>query len=321
MHQLFFLSLSLIGLLAFGGPAWAGEAKVVRVGYQKSGALVLAKNEGALEKALQPLGYTVEWKEFTSGPPLIEALNGGSIDFGHSGDAPLIFAQAAGVPFQYLANTPQSPNSSAILVPKDSPLRTIGDLKGRKVAFTKGTSAHHLVFQALISAKLTLADIKPVYLSPPDARGAFQSGRVDAWAIWDPFFAAAEVDAEARVLVSSGAFSPNREFYFGRAEFLASHPETIAPFLTALQETGLHALKEPKATAEFLSAKLGISQAVIERSESRKNRYTLTKITPEVVAEQQAFADAFLAQGLLPKAIVVAHAVYAPGQIHASASH
>jgi ABC-type nitrate/sulfonate/bicarbonate transport system substrate-binding protein len=124
--------------------------KVVRIGYQKSGAFLLVRNEGTLEKRLEPLGYEVQWKEFPSGPPLLEALNGGSLDFGHSGDAPLVFAQSAGVPFQYIGSTSPAEESAGILVPKSSPLKQVSELKGKRVAFAKGSSSHYLLAKALI---------------------------------------------------------------------------------------------------------------------------------------------------------------------------
>ena len=200
------LALSVDCLLA------ADKARVVRVGYQKSGALLLVKQDGSLEKKLAPLGYRVEWREFPSGPPIVEAINAGALDVAHSGDAPLVFAQAAGVPFVYFGVSAPSPDSSGIVVPQDSPLKTLAELRGKKVAFAKGSSAHYLVALALEKAGLTFADIKPVYLQPPDARAALQSGAVDAWAVWDPFLAAAEIDAQARSLTAGLRLSPHREY-------------------------------------------------------------------------------------------------------------
>ncbi len=152
------LALQVDSLLA------AGQAKVVRIGYQKSGALLLVKQDGSLEKKLAPLGYSVEWREFPSGPPIVEALNANALDVAHSGDAPLILAQAAGVPFVYFGVSAISPESSGIVAPKDSPLRTLAELKGKRVAFAKGSSAHYLVALALEKAGLTFADLNV----PPD---------------------------------------------------------------------------------------------------------------------------------------------------------
>ena len=290
--------------------AWADSSKELRVGYQKSGALLLAKTYGLLEKALAPLGYRVEWREFPSGLPLLEALNGGSIDIGHSGDAPLLFAQAAGIPFQIFAASNPSPESTGVVVTKDSPIHSFAELKGKTVAFAKGSSSHLVVAQLLAREGLTFADIKPIYLEPPDARAAFEAGAVDSWAVWDPFLAAAEVEGGARLIVNGAGVGGHREFYFGRAEFLQTNPKVVDVIMAVLSETGQAAKRDPKATADFLAEKLGITPAVMERSETRKQRYFAQPISTEIVNEQQTGADIFFRLGLMPKAIRVADIVY-----------
>jgi sulfonate transport system substrate-binding protein len=286
------------------------SSEVLRVGYQKSGALLLTKTSGLLEKALTPLGYTVQWKEFPSGLPLLEALNGGSIDIGHSGDAPLLFAQAAGIPFQIFAASNPSPESTGVVVPKDSSVHTFAELKGKTMAFAKGSSAHLVVAQLLAREGMTFADIRPVYLEPPDARAAFEAKAVDSWAVWDPFLAAAEVEGGARLIVNGDGLNGHREFYFGRAEFLKTNPKVVDMVMAVLSETGARAKRDPKGTADFLAEKLGITPAVMERSELRKQRYFAQPITTEIVNEQQAAADIFLRLGLMPKAIRVADIVF-----------
>jgi sulfonate transport system substrate-binding protein len=283
---------------------------VLRVGYQKSGALLLTKTSGLLEKALTPLGYTVVWREFPSGLPLLEALNGGSIDVGHSGDAPLLFAQAAGIPFQIFAASNSSPESTGVVVPKESSIHSFAELKGKKLAFARGSSAHLVVAQLLAREGMSFADIKPVYLEPPDARAAFEAKAIDAWAVWDPFLAAAEVEGGARLIVNGAGLNGHREFYFGRADFLKTNPGVVEVVMTVLAETGRAAKSDPKATADFLAGKLGITPAVMERSELRKQRYFAQPITAEIVNEQQLGADIFFRLGLMPKAIRVADIVF-----------
>src|SRR5260221_6700170 len=190
-----FAGVSLICLVASSG--WAVSSKELRVGYQKSGALLLTKTSGLLEKALAPLGYSVVWREVPSGLPLVEALNGGSIDIGHSGDAPLLFAQAAGIPFQIFAASNPSPESTGVVVPKDSPIHSSAELKRETIAFAKGSSSHLVVARLLAREGLQFSDINPVYLEPPVARAAFEAKAVDSWAVWDPFLAAAEVGGGA----------------------------------------------------------------------------------------------------------------------------
>jgi sulfonate transport system substrate-binding protein len=310
VFQVFGLAL-LVGSSLVAGRADEPK-KVVRIGYQKSGAFLLVRNQGTLEKRLRAFGYEVEWKEFPSGLPLLEALNGGSLDIGHSGDAPLVFAQSAGIQFEYIGSTSPSEESAGILVPKNSSLRQVSELKGKRVAFAKGSSSHYLLAKALMEAGLTFGDIKPVYLQPPDARAAFQSGGVDAWAIWDPYYAAGEIDGNGRVLRDGKGLSPHREIYFGRKDFLATHAEVVAPILDVLRETGDKAVQDPKGTAAFLASKLGISEVVLEKSELRKQRYYAEPMDERSVAEQQEVADTFLKLGLIPRPIKIADIVFQP---------
>ncbi|MBV9275501.1 MAG: aliphatic sulfonate ABC transporter substrate-binding protein [Verrucomicrobia bacterium] len=287
----------------------ADSAKVVRIGYQKSGAFLLTKYAGLMEKAVVQLGYRVEWREFPSGMPLLEALNGGGIDIGHSGDAPVLFAQASGISFLLFAASNPSPESTGIIVPKDSPIYSFKELKGRTVAVAKGSSAQLVLAQLLARAGMTFSDIRPIYLEPPDARAAFAAGAVDSWAVWDPFLAAAEVEG-GRQIVNGIGLNGHREFYFGRADFVKAHPDVVAAVMTVLQETGKQAKRDPKATADFLAGRMGIPQAVMERSELRKQRYFAEPISDGVIQEQQQAADIFHRLGLLPKPLRVADVVF-----------
>src|SRR4051794_2565302 len=144
------------------------EDKVIRIGYQKYGTLILLKAKGSLETKLKPLGYRVAWAEFQAGSPLLEALNAGAIDFGSVGETPPIFAQAAaGARLTYVAHEPPAPRGEAILVPRDSPIRTVADLKGKKVALNKGSNVHYLLVRALEQAGVGYTEIQPVFLPRP----------------------------------------------------------------------------------------------------------------------------------------------------------
>src|ERR1700755_2450579 len=211
--------LSLSAVAATVGASY-GQDKVVRIGYQKYGKLVLLKGRGTLEDKLKPLGYCVAWTEFPSAPPLLEALNVGAIDFGIAGETPPIFAQAAGAPLVYLAYDPPAPQGEAILVPKDSPLKSVADLRGKKVALNKGSNVHYLLVKALEKAGVKYSEIDPVFLAPADARAAFERGAVDAWVIWDPFQAAAEAATGARTLADGTGIVANYQFYFASRKAL-----------------------------------------------------------------------------------------------------
>jgi len=202
---------ALAAALALAGsaaslPAWAQKNdKVFRIGHQK-GWLSLLKARGTLEKRLTPLGVSVTWTEFNAGPVQLEALNVGSIDFGDVGEAPPIFAQAAGAPLVYAGATVPRPGVEAVVVPKDSPIRSVADLKGKRVAYNKGSNVQYFLVKLLEKHGLKYSDVQSVFLAPPDARAAFEKGAVDAWVIWDPFLAAAQKTLDARLLAAPRAW-------------------------------------------------------------------------------------------------------------------
>ena len=188
--------------LALAGPAQRGAAaplKVLRVGTQKGAAILAAeRQQRGLETLLNPLGVEVQWVEFQFGPPLLEAMRIGAVDIGLAGDTPPIFAQAAKSDLLYVASHPSG--ASAILVPAGSKLQTLADLKGKRVAFARGSSSHNLTVAALEKADLAYGDIQAIHLAPADAAAAFERGSVDAWTIWDPYYALYETRPGVRVL-------------------------------------------------------------------------------------------------------------------------
>src|ERR1700733_3845703 len=285
--------------------------KVVTVGFQKYGNLILLKGRGGLESRLAPLGFKGEWREFPSGPPLLEALNASAIDFGQTGEAPPIFAQAAGVPLVYVGCEPPAPKGEAILVPKDSPLKTLTDLKGKKVALNKGSNVHFLLVRALEQAGLKHAEIEPVYLAPADARAAFERGAVDAWVIWDPFLAAAEAATGARTLANAVGLAPNRQFYFATQNFADASPAAVDAILAGIVDIDHWMAGKDSAVADELSAGIGIPAPVLEVALKRLT-YGVRPLDAEVVADQQRIADTFFNLGLLPKHIVVSSVVRKP---------
>lgn len=291
------------------------EDKVLHIGFQKYGKLVLLKSKGTLDAKLKPLGYRVEWKEFPSGPPLLEALNAGAINFGNAGETPPIFAQAGGVPLVYVAYEPPAPKGEAILVPKDSPIKSVADLKGKKIALNKGSNVHFLLVKALEKAGLKYSEIEPAFLAPADARAAFERKSVDAWVIWDPYQAAAEAATGARTLAdgigSDGKnIVANHQFYFSSHKFLEDpeNQKAIDVVLEQLREVDSWAEKDIHTVAEQLSPSIGLPVPVLEIALKRQS-YGIKPINREVIAAQQQIADVFFALGLLPKPIKVSEAV------------
>jgi len=287
--------------------AWADNA-VVRIGYQKYGTLTVLKAKGDLEKRLTPLGVNVKWVEFPAGPQLLEGLNVGSIDFGTVGEAPPIFAQAAGADLVYVANQPPAPAAEAIVVPKGSGVKSVADLKGKKIALNKGSNVHYLLVKALEKAGLKYTDVQTIFLPPADARAAFERGSVDAWAIWDPFLAAAEKQIGARVLTDGRGVVANHQFYLASRPYANKNPGVIKAIVSELQKLDVWAAKDPKAAAQVLSPEIGLNLEITELS-VRRFAYGIQPISPAVAAEQQKIADTFHQLKLIPKPIRIADAL------------
>src|ERR1700690_479438 len=243
---------------AFAGPASPAEPlKELRIGYQKIGALLIVKAQKALEHRFEPQGVRVKWVEFAFGPPLLEALGAGAIDYGYTGDAPPIFAQAAHANLLYAAAIPARGYGQAIVVPAASSIQEVSGLAGKKVAVAKASSAHNLLVAALESVKLPWSAITPIYLAPPDAAAAFVRGAVDAWSIWDPFLAIAELKQKARALPLDRSVSAQNSFFLVNGDFAAKHADAVAAINSAVLSATTWADQHRDQVAAILSEARG----------------------------------------------------------------
>lgn len=299
---------ALVSTSAFAdGEAWPKE---ISLGYQKYGPLIILKSTGELEKRLQDKGVSVKWAEFQFGPPMLEALNTNNLDFAVTGETPPVFAQAAkGSPLVYVANEPASPQGEGLVVKADSVVKTVADLKGKKVATAKGSNAHYFLIQVLAKAGLTLNDIEVAYLAPADARAALERGDVAAWSIWDYFYAAAEVQLGTRTLTNGEGIVNNYAFYSSRREFVEKYPQLIEIVLEEVRKTDTWVKNNPAEAAEKLAVHVGVDAKILEKALRRSN-YGPEHLTTDVIAAQQKIADTLLDIKLLPKAIRVEDAVW-----------
>jgi sulfonate transport system substrate-binding protein len=286
--------------------------KEIRIGYQKNGVLVIARQQATLEEHFAPQGIVVKWIEFSSGPPMMEAMNVGSVDYGAVGDSPPIFAQSAGAAIVYAAGQPIT-NGQGILVQGNSPIRTIADLKGKRVGFTKGSSAHNVIVQTLEKAGLGYADITPVYLTPPDAGPAFANGSIDAWSIWDPYFAIGETKQNGRILVDASEVTKTNSFYIANRDFAKSRGPVLQQIIDVTSSTAKWAESHRDEVAKSLSAITGIPLD-IQTVAANRSSFAVGPITDDIVATQQGVADRFFKLGLIPKPVVVRDAVWKPAQ-------
>ncbi len=283
----------------------AASPRVLRVGHQK-GWLSILKSRGTLEKRLAPLGVGVTWIEFNAGPVQLEALNVGSIDFGDVGEAPPIFAQAAGAPLVYAAATVPRQHLEAVVVPKDSPIRSVADLRGKKIALNKGSNVHYFLVKLLQKHGLKYADVQPVFLSPPDARAAFQKGAVDAWAIWDPFLASAEKTLDARWLADATGVANNRGYYFTSRDYATRNTDVLKLAIAEVSAIDTWISKNKPAAAAELAAVLGLDQRITDLYLSRASFGTVA-VNRDILNEQQQIADTFFDLKLIPKKLNLLH--------------
>ena len=283
--------------------------RLLRIGHQK-GYLSVLKGRGILEKRLAPLGVSIKWTEFTAGPVQLEALNVGSIDFGDVGEAPPIFAQAAGAPLAYVAATVPRPQTEAVLVSKASAIRTVADLKGRKVALNKGSNVHYFLVKLLEKHGLAYGDVQAVFLPPADARAAFEKNAIDAWVIWDPFRASAELALDARLLADARDVVNNRGYYFSSLPYADKNRDVIKVLIEEIDQLDQWGAAHKGELAAELSQVWGLPRAVGEAAVGR-TAFGVGPITKAILAEQQQIADTFLALKLIPKKINVLEAAAA----------
>ena len=197
-------------------------------------------------------------------------------------------------------------------MPKDSPIKTVADLKGKKIGLNKGSNVHYLLVRALAKAGLKYTDVEAVFLPPADGRAAFEKGTIDAWAIWDPYRTAAEMSSGARLLADGTGLVSNYEFYFVSKPFADAHPQVIDVVLGAAREIYAEVAKDIPGTAKTFSAAAGFPASVLEVALGRRG-FGVQPISSQVIAEQQKIADTFKDLGLIPAEISVSEAVRKPG--------
>ncbi len=287
----------------------AQAAEELKIGYQKTGLPVIARQQGVIEKALEAKGVKVSWVEFTAGPPLVEALNVGSINVGWTGDAPPIFGQAAGSAIVYVAALPSNGKGEAIFTKPESGIKSVADLKGKKVGVGKGTSAHNLLVAAIEKNGLKFSDIDVVYLSPADAAAAFASDKIDAWAVWDPFYAIAETRYKPVTLARTSEVLNVSTYFLANRDYAKSHADTINITLDALGEAAKWSAANRDKVAAALHEVTGVPLEA-QTLAANRSEFGISKIDDKIIASQQETADRFYRLGLIPKQISIKDAVW-----------
>ena len=306
-----FLNVFMAGLalISLANPVMAADPATLRIGYQKGSiALLLAKEHGLLEKRFAQTA--VQWIEFPAGPQMLEALNVNALDIGSTGDIPPLFAQAAGADLVYIGAEPPKPQAETLLVRADSPLQDIADLKGKKVAFQRGSSSHNLMLRALNKAGLSYQDIQPVNLPPADARAAFERGSVDAWATWEPYSSLALSQGNARVLANGEGLNLSGPVYTARRAYAQANGAFVHAVLDQL--TGAEALtrSQREESLKVVKKYMNLPDAVIASYLDNRPPSPVVPIDESIINAQQMTADLFYQNQLLPKKILVRDAVW-----------
>ena len=295
-----------LGAAAVVGPLWAqATPKVIRIGYQKFNTLNILKGTGNLEKALAPLGIKFEWHEFLGGGQVAEALAAGAIDFGHASDGIGVFQQASGKGLVYLAAETPYPGGVGFLVPKDSPIKSIKDLKGQRVVTGRGYNTQYALIRALEANGLRYDDVEPVYIvTASDSLAAYQSGNVAAIGLWDPFLAGAQVATNSRLLFDSTGFTANRTYHFAKPEYARANQDVLKVLFAELQKTNAWSQANPTQVVDLLAPQLKVDPKVLALATERR-QYGVVPLTNEIAQDQQLLADAFAKIKLIPKPVAV----------------
>ncbi|WP_434137027.1 aliphatic sulfonate ABC transporter substrate-binding protein (plasmid) [Pseudomonas luteola] len=299
LWKVFFL-LSVVGL-----SVGAQADTTLRIGYQKSSTLLaILKSQGRLEQVFSHQGVKVSWHEFTSGLPLLESLNVGNVDVSADvADTVPIFAQAAGAQLTYFAAEAPSPHAQAIVVKGGSPLQSLADLKGKRVAVTKAAGVHYLLISALKTVGLTFADIQPAYLTPADGRAALENNKVDAWVTWEPYVASAQQQQKVRILADGKGLANYQRYYLASTSFAKAHPGVLSILFEEIRKTGEWVKANPAQAAAILGPLWGnLDNATVELANSRRT-YAVEPVSKASLVEQQKIADIFLQAKLIPHAV------------------
>lgn len=281
----------------------------ISIGFQKSSLnLLVAREQQLIAKAFPEA--KVEWREFPAGPQMLEALAVGAVDVGYVGNTPPIFAQAADKDLSYAGYEVYPAHALAVVLPKNSTIKSIEDLKGKRIAVQKGSSAHELLAKVLIKAGLTWQDIQPIWLPPADARAALDKGSIDAWSIWDPYLSAVELSGKVDVLIDGKNFPKTYSYYIANPKFITAHPQALDKILKSLNQADTWILNNQTLAVDLYAKSTGLEKEIAKSAIDRRLKPSpIHPVTPETIASQQKIADLFYAEKLIPKQINIQDAI------------
>lgn len=278
----------------------ASDLETVTIGYQKADPVDIARQHGELIKKMKAKGYQVVFKEFSDGAALMTALKSGAIDYARVGDTPPVTAKAAGTDIALIAAGATKEYGSGILVGKNSQITNLKQLKGKTIAYQKGTAAQYLIIQALKKAGLSTNDVKLVNMDQSSASVAFAKGSVDAWVTWDPYTATAQVNQGAKLLTNGTGLAKNRDFLISTQNYAKTHTALSKLLTTYINDDMTWANNHHTQLIAMLSKTLKLSDAVIQKMvERRTYAMALVKADSSIVDEENQIANTFYQEGVV----------------------
>lgn len=301
--------LAFLALLLFSSQVLAQPT--LRVSSQKQSLKILLQAAGELEQ----VPYPIEFASFAAAAPTAEALAAGAVDIGSLGDAPFVFAAAAGAPLKTVGviKLKVTPTAVAIVVRDDSPLKDAASLKGRRITTTRGSIGHFLALAALRSAGLHGTDAQFIFLQPAESRSLLSNGQADAWSTWDPYTSMVQMEGGSRVLVSGEGLFAGHMLLVANDRAIADKPAQIADFLRRLGRAYAWANQHQE---EFSRIQAGYSGLPVE-IHLRSNRYSEPRriaVGPAVVEDVQHTADLYREEGIIQKSFETS--AYMEGQFN-----
>jgi len=250
---------------------------------------------------INKLPFKVKWADFTSGPPMLEAMSSGSIDVGGVGDAPPVFSASSGGKIAIVSATATNPAKGALLVPKGSPITSISQLKGKKIAVAQGSSAHYHLLTVLNKAGLSVHDVTIDYLQPAQALAAFASGSVDAWDIWSPFLEEAVAKDHAKVLVDGNGYGSNYSYVVASRAAIQNSTTAgeIRTYLKLLDQAQVWADTHQQAFGALWAKATGLPTSITDKA-AADSTAKVVPINPTIISAEQGVANAFSKAGLIP---------------------
>lgn len=294
-RQLLVTGIAFAGLAACSQTG--GGQPGLKVGSQRGGTKAVLIASGALDG----IPYKIEWSEFPAAAPLLEAVSAGAVDLGEAGDAPFLFAYAGGARIKAVQAGRSGGSSTAILVPKDSGIRTPADLHGKKIATGRGSIGHYLLLVVLEKAGLKPTDVSIAYLSPGDAKAAFTAGSIDAWVTWGSYVALARLHDAARILIDGEGLLGGFGYEAASEKAIAEKRPQVEDFLRRLAKARRWAADNPDAFGQVLAKETGLSEEVALYT-VRQYRIQPSPLGEQSIAEARAVLDRFRAAGTVKSA-------------------